>query len=89
MVGQSQSGYRQLDQCQVHGLFKKPFAPDLAAFECSSSKSRRVKGVKDKERMPSVAWNRQDRRQQGEGEGSMRQCELLHAPRGWLNMAVP
>lgn len=60
MVGQSQSGYRQLDQCQVHALVKNPFAPDkVLAFECSSSKSRRVKGVKDTERMP--VWPGADR----------------------------
>lgn len=65
MVGQSQSGHRQLDQCPVHGLVKKPFVPDkvlanyLAAFECSSSKSRRVKGVEDTERTP--VWPGTDR----------------------------
>lgn len=56
MVGQSQSGCRQLNQRQFCALVKKPFAPDkvlakyLAAFDCSSSKSRKGKGVKDTER---------------------------------------
>lgn len=64
-MGQSQFGYRQPDQCQVHGLVRKPFVPDkvlanyLAAFECSNSKSRRVKGVKDTERTP--VWPGTDR----------------------------
>lgn len=47
MMGQSQPGCRQVDQCEVHAFVKNPFVPDkalanyLAAFECSSSKSRR------------------------------------------------